>query len=362
MEQIGDPDATIEPRDDNAPPIFAPLPDSGSPDTGGGFGEASDHAIDYGISPELGDVAEGEWGFGGALQSGRDGSLVAQKAPGSGIFGNWVRTAIVGLLIASVGLVLFKKLSDSGVFSSTTVQGESQSIYYGEDANPNLLDPNILARTNQLMDEGRQAFSRGDYFAAFQKYFEVSAIDPSSTTARREQVRACEMVAVSRLKGKVSADEATVEQKRAALDEGLKAGEEALSRRMGVGGCEAALRKVREGKALNPGNEELLELEKKLRSRIAYLISEGKKRTKETIAAEMQPLIASGSRNYTAGRYASAIADFEKALAKDPNRSNIDLVQQAEDGLERAKTSVGVRLVATTRMPHATSTPPTQQT
>jgi pSer/pThr/pTyr-binding forkhead associated (FHA) protein/tetratricopeptide (TPR) repeat protein len=336
LETLGDPDATIEPRDDDAPPIFAPLPDSSGPESGG-FGESNDNSIDYGISPELGEAAGGDWGFGGALHSSRDGSLVAQKAPGSGIFGNWVRTTIVGLLICSVGLVVYKKLSDAGVFSSSSPAGGSQEIYFDSQANPSLLDPNILARTNQLMDEGRQAFAREDYFAAFQKYFEVSAIDPSSETARREQVRACEMVAVSRLKGKVSADEATVEQKRAALEAGIAAAETALSRRQGIGGCQEALKKVREGKALNPGNERLEELETKLRGRISYLVSEGKKRTKETIAAEMRPLIASGSRNYTAGRYANAIADFERALSKDPNRANIDLVQQAEDGLERAK-------------------------
>jgi tetratricopeptide (TPR) repeat protein len=94
---------------------------------------------------------------------------------------------------------------------------------------------------------------------------------------------------------------------------------------------------VKKGLKLNPGNEKLEELSKKLRGRIGALQKAGQKRTKEKIAEEMQPLLSSGSRNLSAGRYANAISDFKRALDLDPNRTNIDLVQQAEEGFERAK-------------------------
>ena len=337
VEEIGDPDATIEPRDDNAPPIFAPLPNSppAEPQNMPAFGESDENSIDYGISPELGDSPDGDWGFGGALSNNKDGSLKAQKGPGSGIFGNWVRTTIVSLLICSVGLVLYKKLSDAGIFASAGPQGMSRAIYLDDPTNH--LDPNILARTNQLMDEGRQAFSREDYFSAFQKYYEASSIDPSNETARREQVRACEMVAVARLKGKVSSDEATAEQKKEALDEAVSAAETALTKRQNGPKCRQALTLIKKGLDFNPGNTQLEELRGKLNSRLAMLRREGERVTKESIASAMKPLIASGSRNFSGGRYANAISDFQKALDLDPERSNLDLLLQAEEGLERAK-------------------------
>jgi len=329
-----DTDATIEPQDPDAPPIFAPLPEAPAPEgEPTGFGQAGGGGIDYGLAPDLGDSPASDWAFGSGLESGGDGELKAKKPPGSGIFGNWVRTMIVTLLLSSVSLVLYKKMSEAGFFESK-MSAPGQDIYLNANSS---LDPNILARTNALMAEGNESFQKREYFEAFKKFFKVVSIDPTNESAQRFQVLACEYVAVAKLQEKVQANEATESEKEDALNAGVSAADKALKNRAGIGGCNSALALVKKGLKLNPENEDLLDRSKKLRSRIGALQKAGKTRTKEKIAIDMQPLLGSGSRNLSAGRFSNAISDFQRALDADPNRTNIDLVQQAEEGLERAK-------------------------
>lgn len=336
-----DTDATIEAHDPDAPPIFAPLPTGPEPEAIGPppeerpveLGQAASGGIDYGLPPDLGDSPTSDWAFGGGLKTGADGELIAQKPPGSGVFGNWVRSVIVLLLIGSVTLILYKKIDEAGFLESdSNIQG--QAIYINANSS---LDPNILARTNALMAEGNEAFQKKEYFEAFKKFFKVVSIDPTNESAQRFQVLACEYVAVAKLQEKVQANEATESEKSDALNAGIAAADKALKNRAGVGGCSSALNLVKKGLKLNPGNAVLEDKSKQLRARIGALQRAGKTRTKEKIAADMQPLLSSGSRNLSAGRFSNAISDFQRALDADPNRTNIDLVQQAEEGLERAK-------------------------
>jgi pSer/pThr/pTyr-binding forkhead associated (FHA) protein/tetratricopeptide (TPR) repeat protein len=328
-----DTDATIEPQDPNTPPIFAPLPESPVPAESSSEPEPLTGGVDYGIAPNLGDSLQSDWSFGGGIEAGANGELKAKKQPGSGIFGNWVRTVIVTLLLASVSLVIYKKMDEAGFFESK-MTASGQDIYMNVNSS---LDPNILARTNALMAEGNEAFQRKEYFEAFNKFFKVVSIDPSNESAQRFQVLACEYVAVAKLQEKIQANEATESEKEDALKKGVAAGEKALKVRGGIGQCNGALALVKKGLQLNPGNKTLETLSKKLRSRIGALQKAGQTRTKEKIAAEMQPLLSSGSRNLSAGRFSNAISDFQQTLNADPDRTNIDLVQQAEEGLERAK-------------------------
>lgn len=328
-----DTDATIEPQDPNTPPIFAPLPVNSEPaETPSDFGQPSG-GVDYGIAPDLGESVESDWSFGGGVESGANGELKAKKQPGSGIFGNWVRTMIVTLLLASVSLVIYKKMNESGFFESK-ITAQGQDIYINANSS---LDPNILARTNALMAAGNEAFQKKEYFEAFNKFFKVVIIDPTNESAQRFQVLACEYVAVAKLQEKIQANEATESEKEDALTKGVAAGEKALKDRCTVPQCNRALTLIKKGLQLNPGNEDLTTLSKKLRGRIGALLKAGKTRTKEKIAAEMKPLLSSGSRNLSAGRFSNAIADFQRALDADPERTNIDLVQDAEEGLGRAK-------------------------
>lgn len=328
-----DTDATIEPQDPNTPPVFAPLPESPGPVESPPELEPITGGVDYGIAPDLGDSLQSDWSFGGGVEAGTNGELKAKKQPGSGIFGNWVRTVIVTLLLASVSLVIYKKLNEAGVFKSE-ITAKGQDIYMNVNSS---LDPNILARTNALMAEGNEAFQRKEYFEAFNKFFKVVSIDPTNESAQRFQVLACEYVAVAKLQEKIQSNEATESEKEDALKKGVAAAEKALKVRGGIGQCSRALTLIKKGLQLNPGNETLETLSKKLRGRIGALQKAGKTRTKEKIAAEMQPLLSSGSRNLSAGRFSNAIADFQQTLDADPDRTNIDLVQQAEEGLERAK-------------------------
>jgi pSer/pThr/pTyr-binding forkhead associated (FHA) protein/tetratricopeptide (TPR) repeat protein len=329
-----DTDATIEPQNPDAPPIFAPLPAGPKPEEGpASFGQPAGDGIDYGLEPDLGDSPASDWAFGGGVVAGPDGELKAQKPPGSGIFGNWVRTMIAFLLIASVALVLYKKMNEAGFFESE-IPGQGQAIYINANSS---LDPNILARTNALMAEGNESFQKKEYFEAFKKFFKVVSIDPTNESAQRFQVLACEYVAVAKLQEKVQANEATESEKLDALNAGVAAADKALQNRAGVSGCSSALSLVKKGLKLNPKNEVLESKSKLLRARIGGLQKAGQTRTKEKIAADMQPLLSSGSRNLSAGRFSNAISDFKRALDADPNRTNIDLVQQAEEGLERAK-------------------------
>jgi pSer/pThr/pTyr-binding forkhead associated (FHA) protein/tetratricopeptide (TPR) repeat protein len=336
---IVDTDATIEPQDPNAPPIFAPLPETPAPDGQPvGFGQPDGGGIDYGLPPDLGDSPASDWAFGSGLENGAGGGLRAKKAPGSGIFGNWVRTLIVALLLASVSLVLYKKLDSAGVFKNQD-NASKQKMWKGGDSDiaESSGDPDIDRRINALISEGEKSMDNKEYFKAFGKFHKVSKDDPTNESAQRLKLKACEYIAVTKLQEKVQANEATESEKEDALNAGISAADKALKNRAGVGGCNSALTLVRKGLKLNPENEDLLSRSKKLRSRIGALQKEKKTTTKEKIALEMQPLLGTGSRNLSAGRFTNAISDFQRALDADPDRTNIDLVQQAEEGLERAK-------------------------
>ena len=61
-------------------------------------------------------------------------------------------------------------------------KGISQAVYMQPTS-----DPNLMARTNQLMSEGAEAFSSEQYFEAFQKYHKVVQIEPSNKKPPRSK-------------------------------------------------------------------------------------------------------------------------------------------------------------------------------
>ena len=109
------------------------------------------------------------------------------------------------------------------------------------------------------------------------------------------------MVAVDRLKGKISADEATADQRRAAKQEAVEAAQNAVENRRNSVVCRSALSKVNKALALNPNDAELEEWKSKINRRISALIREGQRVTKESIAEGMRPLIASGGQKFLLG-------------------------------------------------------------
>ena len=338
-----DPDATIEPHDPSAPPIFAPLPTTPTPPP------ENQSAVDYGIGPDLGEAPDADWAFGGAQQVDSKGRIVARKAPGSGIFGNPIRVLIVLLMVFILSSIGFKAINDSGLLDGSDASTRKHSRQEAQKAEEESWARIGLQRKNDVEDEeelGDDQFEAQEFVDAYAAYkagwnlinntqyqyalrFKLNAL-------MRKQWESAERITISKLKLSVQAKQATGAEREQALEKALTAGRKALKKNS-VRLCQAAQKDVEKALMFNPGNTELESLRSKLQSRVGSLRKKITVRNEEKVGSKMDTMIADGKSNLSRGQYKAAIRSFQNAIDLDPNRANIGRIQEAEDGLREAK-------------------------
>ena len=309
----------------SSPPVGAPPPPGAPPSP------VSSMPLAPELQPNLGAVPHSEYSFGGMemhLDTSRGGTKkLKSRGSGDGLFGNWVRTLTIGLLVLVGVMFTFKTVG--GILATRPTRGDDDSGGFVVDA-----DPVRKAKAERLVREGVGLFrDKGKYFEAFVKFNGALELVPAREDAKRLQYMSCEFVAIDKLKAAVNNRAASDEERRAAKAEAIEVGNTALKR----GRAGSALGKVRRALEMNPGDPELADLEAKLASRQRAIGRQVKKRNAAQLAAEMTQLVGQGKQSRGRGNFDEAISRCQQAMDLDGNRTQTALFYEAENCVNTAR-------------------------
>jgi pSer/pThr/pTyr-binding forkhead associated (FHA) protein/tetratricopeptide (TPR) repeat protein len=321
----------------SSPPLVAPPPLDASPSLNAPSPPAvppepvSSLPLAPELQPNLGPVPHSEYSFGGMemqLDTSRGGTKKLKvRAAGEGLFGNWVRTLTVGLLVLVGVIFTFKTVG--GILDNRPARGGGGGGTFLVDA-----DPVRNAKAERLVREGVGLFrDKGLYFAAFVKFNGALELVPAREDAKRLQYMSCEFVAIDKLRSAVTSRAASDEERRAAKAEAIEVGNKALKRRR----AGSALGKVRRALEMNPGDPELADLEAKLASLQRANVRDGKERNAKKLAEEMTKLVGQGKQERSRGNFDEAISRCQKAMEMDGDRTQTALFYEAENCVNTAR-------------------------
>ncbi len=313
----------LPPPQMESPPLAAPPP--GAPPA-----PSSSLPLAPELQPNLGPVPHSEYSFGGMemqLDTSRGGTKkLKSRNSGEGLFGNWVRTLTVGLLVLVGVMFVFKTVG--GILGNRPARGGGGGTFVVD------ADPVRNAKAERLVREGVGLFrDKGQYFEAFVKFNGALELVPAREDAKRLQYMSCEFVAIDKLQVAVTSRAASDDERKAAKAEALELGQSALKR----GRAGSALGEVRRALEMNPGDPELADLEAKLASRQRAIGRQVKKRNADQLAAEMTTLVGRGKQERGRGNFDEAISRCQEAMDLDANRTQTALFYEAENCVNTAR-------------------------
>ena len=240
-----------------------------------------------------------------------------------------INLATGGIFLAIVAMLAFKVVRDQASNPRVEVASTS-SVSAAPSAD---LSPEEADEIYGLMSEGMELFRSERYHEASRKFLRVLRLDPNHADAKRMGFVACEFIVIRELSESVQRNAASGEQRLEAKEEALELGRAALK---GKGNLSEARTKVRTALNLNPGDEELQEIETKLKSRAGAVVQAQNAKKQVALEEDVGKLYKRGKGELDVGNNSQAIKEFQKVLEADPSRAT-KYYFQAEDGISRAK-------------------------